>query len=254
MRSRWASKMAGGVLAGVLLVGCGGGQETVEVSQPAANAPRHQAMDLATLADECAASADDSGAGLVDVPGDLRDANVTVTIEVPCLVRLAADADVTLNNVTLHAAELEIDDVDADPGRNRFRLQNTTVDAAGLIVTLSDPDDALSVVSSDLTGTQGIVLEVVGSRDDDNTGGEARFADTQLTAPADGGAGVVVTLSEHDGRFRSINLTVDTPADVLVTAGDCRVQRSPQDAPVDCSTDRLVEELRRQAAAFEEPG
>lgn len=254
MRTWWtdAARTLGAAFAVALLAGCAANADVVEISEPAANGPGPQTMDLAGIAERCAATADSSGAGLVDVPGDLRDANVTVTIETPCLVRLASDSDVTLNNVTLNAAELEIDDIDANAGRNRIRLQNTTVAAQGIIVTLSDPDDSLSVVSSDLTGARGIAVEVAGTRDDDNTGGDIRFVDTQLAAPAEEGAGVAIAASEHDGRFRSVNLTVDSPADVIVTAGDCRVQRSAQGEPLDCSTDRLVAELRRQADEFDE--
>jgi hypothetical protein len=120
-----------------------------------------------------------------------------------------------------------------------------------LILTLSDPDDPLAVESSQLTGTRGVVIDAAGVRDNENTGGDIRLIYTQLNAPDRAGAGAVVAASEHDGRCRSVNLTVNTPADLLVTAGDRQAQRSGAGGPLDCSTDQLVDELRRQAATFD---
>jgi hypothetical protein len=208
-------------------------------------------MSLQQLADRCASSTDDSGVGLVDVTGELRDANVTVDIPAPCLVRLGQDADVTLNNVTLTAAALHLDDLEADAGPNRVRVQRSTVNLASLLVSLSDPDDELSLTATTVAAEGGLVVEVAGTRDEENTGGRIQMVNSHLEAADPDGAGVVLTTSEHDGWFRSVNLTIDTPADLVVVAGDCQAQRTHDGPPADCSTDALVDDLRRQASELE---
>jgi hypothetical protein len=127
-----------------------------------------------------------------------------------------------------------------------------------LILTLSDPDDPLAVESSQLTGTRGVVIDAAGVRDNENTGGDIRLIYTQLNAPDGAGAGVVVAASEHDGRFRSVNLTVNTPADLLVTAGDCQAQRSGAAAhstapPTSWSTSSDVRRPRSTCPTSERP-
>lgn len=231
--------------AALALTGCASATPQIEISGGSSASGGSPTMGLAELAEACADAVDDTGTAVVDLPGDLRDANVTVELVAPCLIRLAPTSDVTLNQVTIMGEALEVDDVDAEPGMNRIRLQGVTIETTSLVVTLSDADDRLQVERSTISGEQGVVVHVAGVRNDANAGGDIRFVNSEVVAGDPAGAGVTIGASEHDGRFRATNLIIESDSHVLVSAGDCRVARSGS-GPVDCSTDALVEDLERQ--------
>ncbi len=245
--------LRGAAIAGVLcsLAACGQ-QDTLE---PAAPTVGVTPMTLAQLSVACEASAskEADGVGVVKLRGDLRDANSAVRIGQPCLIELAATSRVQLNNVQVTSSTLNIDDLGAAAGTNQVQLQRVTftgVDSgAGLVVSLSDPTDTLRTEASSLSYPAGIAIEVAGTRDQDNSGGDIALINSQLAASGAQGHGVSLTASEHTGRFEAVGTSITTPANILTVAGVCSIKGKGK--PIDCSTSAVADDLKRQAELAE---
>jgi hypothetical protein len=98
---------------------------------------------------------------------------------------------------------------------------------------------------SELAFPQGIVFRVFGHRGDDNDGGSIRMEHSALAAAGEGGEGVALLTSEHTGTIRLVQTTIDTPANVVLVAQECRAQLGREN--LDCSTASVAENLKRQA-------
>lgn len=244
MNTRARTFLAVAALAAAAATGCSPAAPTevaIEAAAPSGT------VSLSDVAAGCAAAVDDDGIGTFDVDGELRASNEQVTFEVPCLVSLAADAQVTLNEVDVDGATVNIDDVDADPGTNVVRLHDVTMaghDGAGLLVRLSDADDEVHVISSVINYPSGIRVLVAGSRDGDNSGGAIRTVASELVSTGDGSAGVMLASSEHDGTARFVETIIDTPGTLVISAADCTVVRD--DVEADCSSDSVTDSLAEQ--------
>jgi hypothetical protein len=160
----------------------------------------------------------------VQVANQLRDANVTISIGVPCLVRLAPSASVTLSSVQITSGILNIVDDANGAGENRIVLENAAMSGgadAGFLVELRDPQDSFYATNSSLAYPLGVVLKVLGHRGEDNSGGLIRMEHTSLTAGAEQGEGVALVASEHTGTIELTQPAISTPAAILLVAGDC---------------------------------
>jgi hypothetical protein len=235
------------VVAGALVAGCGSGdvQTTAQAGEP---------TTLADVKQACEGSFTPTSPGRAQVESELRDANVELSINAPCLIVLAPAASVTLNNVTLTGQIVNLVDDLSTAGVNRIKLQHVTFEGqpgAGFLVELRDAGDTVEVEHSQLDFPRGIVFRVFGHRGDDNDGGSIRMEQSALGA--DGEAeGVALLTSEHTGTIRLVQTTIDTPAEVVLVANECRAQLRGES--LDCSTASVVENLKRQAEEIESGG
>jgi hypothetical protein len=239
--------LATSIAVAALAVGCGGG----DVQTTAQSGER---TTLADVKQACEASFSPTSPGRAQVNSELRDANVEVSIDAPCLVTLAPEASVTLNNVTLTGEILNLVDDPESAGVNRIKLQRVTFEGrpgAGFLVELRDAADTLEVEHSELDFPSGIVFRIFGHRDEDNDGGSIRMEHTSLSASGEA-EGVVLLTSEHTGAIRLVQTTIDTPADIVLIAKEC--QALIQGDELDCSAASIAENLERQAEEIESGG
>lgn len=233
------------LLLGALAAGCGGGnaQGTAEPGE---------ATTLADVKRACEESFTPTSPGRAGVESELRDANVEVTIDAPCLITLAPAAKVTLDNVTITGQILNLVDDPSDAGENAIKLRHVTINGqagSGFLVELRDVGDTLEVEDSTLDFPLGIVFKVFGHRDDENSGGSIRMERTSLAADDDA-EGVVLLTSEHTGVITLVETTIASPAGILLIAGEC--EALIQGDKLDCSVPSVVENLERQAKEIEE--
>ena len=234
-------------LALAALAGCGSG----DVQTPL------QSGDATTLADvkrACEETATSASPGRVLVGSELRDANVEISIDAPCLIALAPGAGVTLNNVSVTAGMLNLVDDPSNAGVNQVKLQHVTFDGrpdTGFLVKLRDAGDTLEAEHSQFEFPRGIVFKVFGHRgEEDNDGGFIRMEHSSLAAADEGAEGVVFLTSEHTGEIRLVQTTIETPADIILIAAQCRAQLGARQ--LDCSNAELAENLERQAEEIED--
>jgi len=222
------------VVCAVALVGSAGGQ-----------APP---VKLADVKRGCEQSFSSTAPGIVEVATELSDANVTIAIGVPCLVRLAPSASVRLSNVRITSGTFNIVDDAATSGKNGIMLENVSLKGgadAGFLVELRDSEDSFDARNSSLDYPLGVVLKVLGHRGDENTGGSIRMERTSLSAAAEEGEGVAVVASEHTGTIELLQPTISTAAAILLVAGDCEANIDGN--TVDCSIGTVADNLERQA-------
>lgn len=237
--------LAASFLLATLAAGCGSGdvQGTAEPGQ---------ATTLADVKRACEESFTPSLPGRARVESELRDADVDISIEVPCLITLAPTANVTLDNVTITSRILNLVDDPSDAGDNRIELQQVTINGqpeSGLLVELRDPGDTLEVGHSTVDYPRGIVFRIFGHRDDENSGGFIRMERTSLTAEDDA-EGVALLTSEHTGVIRLVETTIATPANVVLVADRCEALLEGKE--LDCSVPSVAENLERQAKEIED--
>jgi hypothetical protein len=205
-------------------------------------------VGLANVKAACENSFTSTSPGIAEVANGLRDADVTIAIGVPCLVRLAPSASVKLSNVKITSHILNLVDDAHTGGKNEIALENVSLTGgadAGFLVELRDPEDSFYARNSSLDYPLGVVLKVLGHRGDENAGGSIRMERTSLSAATEDGEGVALVASEHSGTIELLQPTISTPSAVLVVAGDCEANVAGN--KVDCSTDALAENIERQA-------
>lgn len=172
--------------------------------------------------------------GVVEISGELRDANVVVDIE-DCIIRLINGADITLNNATITGGIINIHDRATEGEKNVFRLQNTSFDVEALLIELNDANDTVSLRASDLTAVRG--LSVKAADDASNEGGSIDVVSSRMLVTNDQGP-LVFVASEHSGSVRFVNSTADTQGLLLITAHECEGKLEGE--KFDCSTEALA--------------
>lgn len=221
------------VVAAAIVAGCGSeGDANIAAAEPPG------AVTLADVATACA-DHDPDLPGVIEVSGELRDANTTVDVG-DCVIRLLAGADVTLNNVTLTGGIVNIHDRDTDGGDNRIKLQRTTIEMRGLLVELNDAADRFESESLDVTVDAGFSLRIAETDDGANDGGFVRMVkSTVLATGVD--APVTVAASEHTGTVELVNTTLDTQGQLIVNAGSCSGRIRGE--AIDCSTEAVADSV-----------
>jgi hypothetical protein len=226
-----------------VIAACGSERTIVSVEpagQPASNGGGGVGgarLDLADVAAACQQSQDGPGVAIID--RDLRDSNTSV--ELPdCVLHLEQGADVWLNNVVITGGVLNLHDRGTEPSVNRVKLQRVEIHADALLVELNDPDDAFQAEATEIVTAQGLILRVAGTRDDSNDGGDVRLVGSSLLS-TDVDAPIQILASEHSGKIRLVNTTVDTRGSLTVLAFDCEARLDGE--KLDCSTAALEAEL-----------
>ncbi|GMQ86438.1 MAG: hypothetical protein BMS9Abin07_2017 [Acidimicrobiia bacterium] len=190
---------------------------------------------LSDVAEACA----EGNPGIAIVIDQLRDANVTVDLP-DCVIHLEQGADVQLDNVTITGGIINLYDLGTAPSTNTIVLDNVTIDTVAFLIELSDADDSLDMSATDITTALGIGLQVVGTRDDANEGGDIRLVGSSLLA-TDLDATIQILASEQSGKIRLVGTTVDTQGFLFVLAADCKAELDGE--VLDCSTATVIEEL-----------
>jgi hypothetical protein len=203
---------------------------------------------LGDVATACAATANAESPGAVVLRHGLDDAHVSVTFAVPCAIQLAGAGGFTLHDARVATKTLNISDIAFGPGPNTISLYGVSLTGggdAGLLVTLSDPADRMTVDGGALHFPAGIAIRVRGDRSGADTGGTVLLNRATLSARGPGSAGIVVTASTKHGV-----IAVDRPkldADAIGFVADrCAITQS--DHVVDCGAARLAADLKAQAA------
>ena len=206
-------------------------------STASANA-RPQVTSLADVAAACN-DGHPSVPGVIEVAGELRDANTTAELE-DCIIRLVVGADVTLNNVTISGGILNLHDRDTPTSSNRIKLQRTTLNMEAVLVELNAADDEFQTENLDATVAVGFSVRVAETEAGANDGGFIRMVGSSLLATGDG-APVTVAASDHSGTVQLVNTSLDTLGLLTVAADDCSGRMGGQS--LDCSTDALADAL-----------
>lgn len=211
---------------------------TSDGPSPASANARPQVTSLADVAAACN-DGDPSVPGVIEVAGELRDANTTAELD-DCIIRLVDGADVTLNNVTIAGGILNLHDRDTPTSTNRIKLQRTTLDMEAVLIELNDADDEFQTEKLAATVAVGFSVKVAETNDGANDGGFIRMVGSTVLA-TDVGAPVTVAASEHSGTVELVNTSLDTLGLLTVAAGDCSGRIHAQN--IDCSTDALADAL-----------
>lgn len=199
---------------------------------------------VAAVAAECQRSARDGQPGVVEITGELRDKNAQATITVPCILHLVDGAAVNLDNVNLKTNTLNIHDRSTGAAANAVSLKRTNITtASGILLELNDPSDSLRMEVSRFEAAKGIILRVAGLRGEDNSGGSITLTTSVLQSEGADTSGIQVLASEHSGVIRLERSAVNTPGPVTVLAAQCSAVVGAN--RLDCSTERLAEELGR---------
>lgn len=214
----------------------------VVIVTPSDRAPVASATQTrTTLADVAAAcnDGDPTVTGIVEVAGELRDANTTINLE-DCIIHLAEGADVTLNNVTVTGGILNLHDRATNTSTNTIKLQRTTFDMAAVLIELNDATDEFRVEKLNATVVAGFSVRVAESEAGANDGGFVRMVGSSVLATGTD-APVTVAASEHSGTVELVNTSLDTLGLLTVVAGDCSGRMGGDQ--IDCSPDALADGL-----------
>lgn len=215
-------------------------------------------FDLAWLRDECArtSATDPNGVGKVDLTGELRDANASVVIAPPCLVRLGSNASVTLNNVRVRSRTLMFRDLYFPAGDTRIKFQKSTFtgDAtAGFMIDLYDRSDQVGIEASTLDYPSGVVIRVHGNRVADldsptQGGGDVRVIGSTLRAQGSPTEGISLLTGANGGSVQAVNDRFESVDPVFIIAARCQINNSTN-TPAKCSLSDIEADLAREANA-----
>lgn len=213
----------------------------VSTSDDSSGAVANASAQATSLADVAAAcnDGDPSAPGVIEVAGELRDANKTVELD-DCIIRLIEGADVTLSNVTISGGILNLHDRDTPTSSNRVKLQRTTFNMHAVLIELNDADDEFQTEELDATVDAGFSVRVAETEAGANDGGFVRMIGSSVLATS-ADAPVTVAASEHSGTVQLVNTSLDTRGLLTVAAGDCSGRMGGQS--LDCSTDALADAL-----------
>ena len=203
---------------------------------------------LGDVATACAATANAESPGAVVLRRGLEDAHVSVTFTVPCAIQLAGGGGFTLHDARVSTKTLNISDSAFGSGQNSISLYGVSLTGssdAGLLVTLSDPADRVTINGGSLRFPAGIAMRVRGDRFGADTGGTVVLGRTTLSARGPGSAGIVVTASTKHGIIAANQPKLDADA-IGFVADRCAITLG--DRVVDCGAARLAADLKAQAA------
>lgn len=202
---------------------------------------------LGDVATACEATANAESPGAVVLRHGLDDAHVSVSFTVPCAIQLAGGGGFSLRDVRVSSKTLNISDTAFGPGQNSISLYDARLTGsgdAGLLVTLSDPADRVTLNGGSLRYPAGIAVQVRGDRSGVDTGGTVLLSHTTLSARGPGSAGIAVTASTKHGIIAGNQPKLDADA-IAFVADRCAVTQG--DHAIDCGAARLAGDLRAQA-------
>lgn len=156
-----------------------------------------------------------------------------------CNVHLSPGASLTLDRVRLESGNLLITDVQPG-GENRIKIVDSVLsggDSSGLLVHLSDAEDAIEVTGSVLDYGLSTWVRVIGAGSAPSPGGRLEVRESLLRSAGTGSQGVML-VSGGVGVFHRVH--VEVPADVPGFLYARRCQASDiTGAPQGCGPDAL---------------
>lgn len=188
------------------------------------------------LADACASSVGADGFGGVTISGKTIISNEAGEITVPCRLRFAPGASLTLNNVRLSSRHLSIRDVEQS-GATTVRVENSQLLGAadsGFLLDLYDSQDWFALHNSTISYDRSVWVRVSGNRATELGGGRIDVTNSTIRSFGQTSEGIQLVAGESNGgRAQLLALTLESPAEKIVFAEDCKAIRLVG-APSEC--------------------
>lgn len=204
---------------------------------------------LTSVAEACAATANEEQAGAVVLKRGVHERKARVTFTVPCAIQLDGSGSVRLHDMRIFSQTLNFSDTAYGAGSNVFDAKRTKWIGgpdAGLLVEFSDRRDRIQVRWSSLTYPLGISLQARGDRTEPDLGGTVRLHRARLSSQGDASEGITITASTRTGLVKANHSLFDAEQ-IAIMAARCKVRL--KERSIDCRASTLAAALEEQAQA-----